>query len=334
MRAFHSLASLLIFLEPCVVTASDDFLPGPGTFDASAVPWTNPIDDGWYADPDGLKFGDSFWVYATLSIAFDNQTYFDAFESKDLVTWKKHPRVFAANGSRWAETWFWAPCTIERDGKYYFYYTANNPIENEGTAGIGVAVSDTPGGPFIDLIDHPIVDRHVNGADAMDAQVFVDDDGKYYLVWGGTRANIAPLEKDMATLGKWPDGDAAKDITPDEGYVEGPFMLKHDHKYYFMWSEGGYGTPDYRVAYAMADSISGPFNRIGLILSKDDTVADGPGHHSVFRDADGKYYITYHRRIIGDDVADHRVIAIDRLYFQEDGTIEPVRMTGRQIVFI
>lgn len=307
--------------------ASGDLSVGLETLGGDGADWVNPIAEGWYADPDGLKFGDSYWIYATLSIAFDNQTFFDAFESKDLVTWQKHPHVFSANGSKWAESWFWAPCTIERNGKYYLYYTANNPIENEETAGIGVAVSDTPGGPFIDLVDHPVVDRHVNGADAMDPQVFIDGDEEYYLVWGGTRANIAPLKDDMATLGEWPDGNVTKDITPNEGYVEGPFMMKHDGRYYFMWSEGGYGTPDYRVAYAMSTSISGPFDRVGLILSKDDSVADGPGHLSVFKDTDGKHYIVYHRRIIGDDIADHRVIAIDRLRFGSDGMIEPVYMT-------
>lgn len=288
---------------------------------------TNPIADGWYADPDGSKLGGSYWVYATLSIAFDNQTSFDAFESQDLVTWTKHPGVFSADNSAWARDWFWAPCTVERDGKYYFYYTANDPIDNEGTAGIGVAVSDSPGGPFVDLVDHPIVDTHVNDADAMDQQVFTDDDGSTYLVWGGSFANIAPLEDDMATLGTWDDGSTAKNITPNEGYGEGPFMMKHDGMYYFMWSEGGYGTPDYRVAYAMSESITGPFERIGLILSKDDVVADGPGHHSIFEDDDGQFYIVYHRRILGDTVADHRVIAVDYFEFNEDGTIKPVKMT-------
>jgi beta-xylosidase len=294
---------------------------------SKSEPWTNPIVDGWYADPDGVKFGESYWIYATLSIAFDNQTSFDAFESQDLVTWTKHEGVFSADNSAFAKNWLWAPCTVERDGKYYFYYTANNPIDNEGTAGVGVAVADSPGGPFLDLIDHPIVDKHINGADAMDPQVFIDDDGSYYLIWGGTRSNIAPLNADMASLGTWPDGSGPIEITPNEGYTEGSYMLKREGWYYYMWSEGGYGTPDYRVAYAMSQSITGPFDRIGLILSKDDVVADGPGHHGVISDDDGTYYIVYHRRIIGDSTADNRVLAIDVLSFNPDGTIQPVVMT-------
>jgi beta-xylosidase len=210
---------------------------------------------------------------------------------------------------------------------YYFFYTANNPIDNEGNAGIGVAVADSPGGPFSDLIDHPIVDKHINEANAMDPQVFVDDDGAYYLIWGGSFVNIARLSDDMTSIVPWEDGSEAKEITPNEGFGEGSFMLKREGIYYFMWSEGGYGTPDYRVAYAMSSSLLGPFERIGLMLSKDEVVADGPGHHSIFQDDDGEYYIVYHRRIIGDDVGDNRVVAIDRVFFHEDGTIEPVVMT-------
>ncbi|KAH8898025.1 family 43 glycoside hydrolase [Thozetella sp. PMI_491] len=283
--------------------------------------------NGWYADPDGRKFGDTYWVYATVSIDFDNQTWFDAFSSKDLVTWEKQePPVFSANNSKWAVTWFWAPCTIERHGKYYFFYTANNPIANEGSAGIGVAVADTPGGPFYDLIHKPIVDKRINGANAMDPMVFVDDDGKYYLIWGGTYAMMAPLSDDMKSIVLWDDGSEVKEITPNEGFVEGSFMLKRKGIYYFMWSEGEYGTPDYRVAYAMSRSITGPFNRIGLILAKNN-VADGPGHNSIFKDDDGEYYIVYHRRIIGDSAANDRVVAIDRVFFNCDGTIKPVVLT-------
>lgn len=263
-----------------------------------------------------------------MSITFDDQAWFDAFESKDLVTWTKREKVFTAGESSvWATDSFWAPCTVEKDGKFYFYYTANNPVANNGTNGIGVAVADTPGGPFIDLVDYPIVDSHINDADPMDQQVFFDDDGRIYLIWGGSRVNIAPLNDDMMTVENWEDGSGAKDISPNEGFGEGSYMLKHDGTYYFMWSEGGYGTPDYRVAYAKSDSITGPFDRIGLILSKDETVADGPGHHSIIQDDDGQYYIVYHRRIIGDDVADNRVLAVDKLFFNEDSSIEPVIMT-------
>ncbi|KXJ94962.1 glycosyl hydrolase [Microdochium bolleyi] len=343
--SLHRLSSLLTLLAATSSTSSlATSREAPHPILSSRQTQTlgpNPIDPGWYADPDAIKAADgTYWIYATLSIAFDDQTTFDALSAPSLSgPWTKHPAVFDTRGgnasSQWANKWLWAPCTVYRDGKYWFYYTANNPIEFEGTAGIGVAASESPGGPFIDVLDHPLIRTRYAGANAMDQQVFHDpDDDRWYLIWGGSFARIVPLGDDMASIAAWP-GDAGtgsdtepRDITPNEGYGEGPYMLKRGGWYYFMWSEGGYGTPDYRVAYAMSRSLLGPFERIGLMLDKgNSSVADGPGHHSIVREGEDEWYIVYHRRILGDDVADHRVLAADRLVFGEDGRIEAVVMT-------
>ena len=109
-------------------------------------------------------------------------------------------------------------------------------------------------------------------------------------------------------------------------------MLKRDGKYYFMWSEGGWGGPDYSVAYAIADSPFGPWKREAKILQQDPEVATGAGHHSVIK-GKGKdeYYIVYHRRPLGDTGRDHRVTCIDRLAFDKDGKILPVKMTFKGV---
>jgi beta-xylosidase len=105
-------------------------------------------------------------------------------------------------------------------------------------------------------------------------------------------------------------------------------MLRRGNKYYFMWSEGGWGGPDYRVAYAVADSPTGPFTRVGTILSQDPAVATGAGHHSVVQlIGTDEYAIVYHRRPLGLTDANHRVVCIDRLTFDDQGRIEPVRIT-------
>jgi beta-xylosidase len=105
-------------------------------------------------------------------------------------------------------------------------------------------------------------------------------------------------------------------------------MLKRNGKYYFMWSEGGWTGPDYCVAYAIADSPFGPFQRIGKILERDESIARGAGHHSVIK-VPGKddYYIIYHRRPLDETDGNHRVTCIDKLEFNPDGTIKPVKMT-------
>jgi beta-xylosidase len=123
------------------------------------------------------------------------------------------------------------------------------------------------------------------------------------------------------------DGSVFKEITP-EGYVEGPFMFMRNGKYYFMWSEGGWGGPNYSVAYAIADSPLGPFKRINKILQQDPAVATSAGHHSVMQiPGKDEWRIVYHRRPLGDTHRDHRVTCIDVMEFDAAGFIKPVKIT-------
>jgi len=101
-----------------------------------------------------------------------------------------------------------------------------------------------------------------------------------------------------------------------------------DGRYYFMWSEGGWTGPDYSVAYAIADSPMGPFQRVGKILQQDPAVATGAGHHSVLHlPENDEWYIIYHRRPLGETDGNHRVVCIDRMTFGPDGEIQPVTIT-------
>jgi beta-xylosidase len=105
-------------------------------------------------------------------------------------------------------------------------------------------------------------------------------------------------------------------------------MFKRNGKYYFMWSEGSWGGPDYSVAYAISDSPVGPFKRIEKILKQDPEIATGAGHHSVICiPGTDDYYIVYHRRPLTETKAAHREVCIDRMYFDEVGKIKPVKIT-------
>jgi beta-xylosidase len=118
-----------------------------------------------------------------------------------------------------------------------------------------------------------------------------------------------------------------RDITP-ANYVEGPFVFKRNGKYYLMWSEGGWGGPNYSVAYAIGDSPTGPFSRIGKVLQQDPGVATGAGHHSVIPvPGSDTWYIVYHRRPLGTTNGNHREVCIDAMHFNPDGTIQPVKIT-------
>lgn len=287
----------------------------------------NPIDDNWYADPEAVVYGDECWIFPTWSRPYEEQLHFDAFSSKDLVHWTKHENVLTQDNISWLRMALWAPSAICHNGKYYLFFGANDVHEGE-IGGIGVAVADAPQGPYADAIGGPLIGHIVNGAQPIDQFVFKDDDNTIYMYYGGWQhCNVVKLADDLLSLVPFEDGTYYKEITPDR-YVEGPFMVKRDGKYYFMWSEGTWTASDYRVAYAVSDSPFGPFERLGVILQEDPEVGTGAGHHSVIKAAgDDEYYIVYHRHPLGSTDGNHRVTCVDRLVFNPDGTIEPVKMT-------
>lgn len=286
----------------------------------------NPVFKGWYADPEGIVYGKTYWIFPTFSAPYDKQVFFDAFSSPDLVNWTKHSRILDTTAVKWARRAMWAPSVIKKGKQYFFFFGANDIQSDSEHGGIGVAVASKPEGPYRDYLGKPLIDKFHNGAQPIDQFVFHDKDGKYYLIYGGWRhCNIAQLKDDFTGFIPHADGTTFKEVTPD-GYVEGPFMFIRNNKYYFMWSEGGWTGPDYSVAYAIADSPFGPFTRVGKILQQDATIATGAGHHSVISNGDD-WYIVYHRRPLTETDGNSRETCIDRMYFDEKGFIKPVVIT-------
>lgn len=273
---------------------------------------------GWYADPELHFFEGRFWIYPTTSAPYEEQTYFEAFSSEDLLDWRNEGRILDFADVPWSTNRAaWAPSCAEKNGKYYFYFSAGDG------AGLGVAVSDSPGGPFVDALGEPLVKEYHHGAQPIDAHAFVDEDGQAYLYWGGWKhAVVAKLGEDMISI----DGEI-REITP-ENYVEGPFMLRYRDRYYFMWSEGGWTDDTYGAAYGTSDSPFGPFQREGVLLRNNPEVGKSAGHHSVLRipGAD-EHIIAYHRRPLTETNPHHRVVCLDQMIFREDGSIDPIVLT-------
>jgi len=288
----------------------------------------NPIFEGWYADPEAIVYDDLYWIFPTCSDLYEKQVFFDCFSSPDLVNWTKHESILDTAEVKWAKIAMWAPGVIEKDGKYYFFFAANDIQNEDEIGGIGVAVGDRPEGPYKDLLGKPLINKIVNGAQPIDQFIFKENDSTYYMFYGGWRhCNVVLLNNDFTGIRPFPDGELYKEVTP-QNYVEGPFMFKKDGKYYFMWSEGGWGGPDYKVAYAIADNPLGPFERIGTILEQDPEIATGAGHHSIIHNLkNDDWYIVYHRRPEPNIHRDHRVTCIDKMEFDENGYIKPVEMT-------
>ncbi|GMK45391.1 hypothetical protein PghCCS26_25190 [Paenibacillus glycanilyticus] len=288
----------------------------------------NPVFPGWYADPEARIFEGRYWIYPTYSALYEEQLYLDAFHSDDLVNWTKVERVLDEKDFQWAHKAVWAPSPIESNGKYYIYFSANDIQSNDELGGIGVGVADRPEGPFLDAIGKPLIDRFHHGAQPIDPHVFRDEDGQVYLYYGGWgHCNVVRLGEDMISLLPFEDGTVYREVTPKD-YVEGPCMIKRNGQYVFMWAEGGWGGPHYRVAYALAESPLGPFERIDTILKQDPEVATGAGHHGYLQIPDtDEFYIVYHRRPLTETAANHRVVCIDKLTFNEDNTIRPVKIS-------
>ena len=310
-----------------MTTAGAD--PGYVPFDNKS----NPVLEGYYADPDILyshKTG-KYYLYPT-SDGFEgwSGTYFKAFSSDDLKHWKDEGVILNLNKDvSWSHRNAWAPTIIEKkegdDFKYYYYFVAGQQI--------GVAKSDNPTGPFKDK-GQPIIPKDKERGQEIDPDVFHDPvSGKDYLYWGNGYLKVAELNADMESLKK----GTIRTITPDRTYREGAYVFYRNHRYYFMWSENDTRSEDYSVRYGYSDSPEGPVTipEQNLILQKRPELGIyGTGHNSVIQvPGTDQWYIVYHRFRrpnaihMGSSAGYHREVCIDKLEFNDDGTIKPVTPT-------
>ena len=282
-----------------------------------AVVMNSPVLAGYNADPNIVRFGDTYYVYATTDgYPGWSSTTFKTWSSRDLVHWTEHPTILDLGPDvSWADGRAWAPAAIEKNGKYYLYFCAD--------AKIGVAVSDSPTGPFVDALGKPLVAANPDGGQAIDPAVFTDDDGRSYLYWGNGNAYVVPLAPDMTSF----DASKVKRITGLTGFREGLFMARRGDTYYLSWSIDDTGSENYRVGYATATSpmVDGLVNR-GEILTKDVTLGIlGTGHHSMIQvPGTDDWYVAYHRFAIPGGDGMHRETTVDKLEFDSDGLIKKV----------
>lgn len=296
---------------------------------------TTPVLDGYNADPNIAVFGDTYYIYATSDgYAGWGGTEFYVWKSKDLVDWTRSDEPFLTldgeNGDvPWATGNAWAPTIIERDGKYYFYFSGHNPDYNRKT--IGVAVADSPEGPFAAEPEAMVLNNEeVASGQAIDPAAFRDPEtGKYYLAWGNGGPSdgpvIAELGDDMVSL---KEGTFQR-IEGLTDFREGVFLNYRDGLYHLTYSIDDTGSENYRVGYATATSIDGPWTYRGVILEKDLSLGiKGTGHSSVLNvPGTDDWYIVYHRFAIPDGDGQHRETTIDKLEIGEDGLFQTVRPT-------
>ncbi len=308
-----------------------------------------PILSGFHADPEVLysnKTG-KYYIYSTTDGTPGWGGHdFSVFSSENLIDWKDEGKMLDVKGDqvKWATGNAWAPCIIEKKVgkayKYYFYFSAHNPQSNRKE--IGVAVSDSPTGPFVDSGAPIITDadrpKEARGGQAIDVDVFRDPkSGKYYLYWGNGFMAGAELNDDMLSVKK----ETITHLTPKGGnlqtwaFREGAYVFYRKGTYYFMWSVDDTGSPNYHVCYGTAKSPLGPIaideNNYMVIRQKPEDRIYGTAHNSVLQiPGKDEWYIVYHRinkDFVHHEPGIHREVCIDKMTFDKKGKIIPVTPT-------
>jgi len=309
------------------------------------------------ADPSAHVFDGRIYIYPShdieAGVPFNDDGAHFAMEDYHVVS-MDHPGAEAVDHGvalhvrdvPWAERQMWAPDCARKDGKYYLYFPAKRP---DGIFQIGVAVSEQPTGPFT-AQPQPIA-----GSYSIDPAVFGDDDGEFYLyfggIWGGQlqkyrdnaygaaheepaahepalQPRVARLRRDMLELGEEPrpvrildqDGNELLAGDNERRFFEAPWLHKHAGKYYFSYSTGD----THLLCYATGDSPYGPFTYQGRIMNP---VIGWTTHHSIC-EFEGRTYLFYHDSSLSGGVTHLRSVKVTELHYDDDGkivTIEPYR---------
>lgn len=301
----------------------------------------NPIiTDAYSADPSARVFGDTLYVYPSHdksdAVTFNMEDY-HVYTTTDMRTFSDRGVVFSPmKDTQWADTCAWAPDCIERNGRYYLYY----PTDKRH---IGVAVSDSPLGPFRDPLGHPLLSIDSPGVvcdrDFIDPTVFIDDDGQAYLFCGQNTVCAVKLNPDMISYSR--KGGEKDSRGRDTGvyiikgvpdFFEAAWVHKREGVYYLSYSDSPFAGHEPRIAYATARNPLGPYTRKGVILGP---VNSGTNHHSIV-EYKGEWWMFYHTADLsrynapGVHCGVRRSVCADRLFYNADGTIREVIPTLSQ----
>lgn len=265
------------------------------------------------ADPFILRASNGlYYLYCT----HEDGSGFPVRSSHDLVTWTDHGLALSASHARWGTGCFWAPECYEIGDRYYLFYSADwayNPTGALENFRIGVAVADTPTGPFEDMADRPLFDP---GYPVIDANVY-EEDGRFYLYYSRCcyEHRVNGLEESwIYGVELLPDftgilGEPVLLLRPEQAWEgrsaaatgrrwnEGSFLMKHGKTYVMTYSANFFGGPDYAVGYAVAEHPLGPYAKAAEnpILERGGDVT-GTGHSCMFDGPDGGLMIAYHGR--------------------------------------
>lgn len=297
---------------------------------------SNPIiTDKFTADPAPMVHNGTLYLYVGHDEYYEGQdsasggkefniTEWLCYSTSDMKTWTDHGSVLKPTDFKWAVGEAWASQVVEKNGKFYYYTTAQAGEPFTGKA-VGVAVSDSPTGPFVDAIGAPLVHDKMtdNGArgwwNDIDPTVLIDGE-EAWLCWGNGTCFLAKLKPNMVEL----DGDIKVLDLPK--YVEGPWLHKHNGIYYLTYAGMGQGREN--IAYATATSMEGPWTYQGELTGMaENSFTIHPG----IVEYQEQWYLFYHNAVLTIDgiqgAIGRRSVCVDRLYYNEDGTLKYVEQT-------
>lgn len=289
----------------------------------------NPIvQTNYTADPAPVVFGDTVYLCTSHDedVTVDNfftMNDWRVYSSKDMVNWTDHGSPLSYHTFSWANGKAWAPQCVERNGKFYFYVPVSDAI--------GVAVADSPIGPFEDAIGRQLVSNY----QYIDPTVFVDDDGQAYLYFGNPRLWYVKLNEDMISysgqIEQIPNttesfGQRSGDADRPTLYEEGPWFFKRNDLYYMIFAMGP--LPE-RIGYATATGPTGPWTYRGVIMENQS------GHaftnHSGVVDFKGRSFFFYHTQELPGGGGYKRSVAAEEFTYNADGTIPTIQKTSEGI---
>ena len=300
----------------------------------------NPFVQTWFtSDPAPMVHDGTMYVYTGHDE--DNADFFwmqewRVYSTQDMVNWRDHGSPLALESFSWADDRAWASQTIERDGKFYWYICAHSRL-SRGMA-IGVAVSDSPTGPFRDAIGKPLFE---NGSwDHIDPTVMIDDDGQAWLMWGNPRVYYLKLNKDMISY----SGELGMLDMTEEGfgsplrdkreqgkeykdsYVEGPWLTKRNGVYQLLYAAGG--VPEH-ISYSTAPSPLGPWTYAGEIMPLCETKSFT--NHCGVADYKGHSYFFYHTGKLPNGGGFGRSVAVEEFKYNADGSFPMIMPTDEGV---
>ncbi len=284
----------------------------------------NPIiNDKYTADPAAYVFGDSLYLYTGHDVAPSPKNSYEMHEwlcyaTADMVTWKEHKVPLNVKSFAWAKDDAWASQVISRNGKFYWYVSISHGTIHGKS--IGVAVADSPTGPFKDALGKALITNDMTtdvkiSWDDIDPTVIIDKDGQAYLFWGNQKCYYARLKENMIEL----DGPIQKVDVPE--FTEAPWIHQRKGFYYLSYASQ---FPE-KIAYAMSKNINGPWQYKGIL---NEIAGNSNTNHQAIVDFKGKSYFIYHNGALNPNGGSfRRSVCIDYLYYNRDGTIKRIVMT-------